>query len=186
MKYLIVGLGNVGAEYENTRHNIGFKVVDELAKNASVEFSSGSKAMVAKIKHRGRTLVLIKPTTFMNLSGRAVRLWMQNEKIPKERMLVVLDDLNLEFGKIRIRAKGSAGGHNGLKDIDQSTGGNNYARMRLGIGKEFRKGEQVDYVLGEWTSEENESLPELIESAAKAALSFAAIGLGRTMNQFNK
>jgi len=186
MKYLIVGLGNVGAEYENTRHNIGFLVVDELAKKAEASFTSGGKAMMAKIKHRGRTLVLIKPTTYMNLSGKAVRLWMQKEKIPKERVLVVLDDLNLTFGKIRIRAKGSDGGHNGLKDIDQSTGGNNYARMRLGIGKEFRKGEQVDYVLGEWSSEENEQLPKLIETAAKAVQSFAAIGLGRTMNQFNK
>lgn len=185
MKYLIVGLGNIGSEYENTRHNAGFLVIDHLAKDADAKFETAGKAMVTKIKHRGRTLVLIKPTTYMNLSGKAVSYWMQKEKIPKERIIVVLDDLNLTFGQLRIKAKGSDGGHNGLKDIDQSTGGNKYPRMRIGIGKEFRKGEQSDYVLGEWSSEEQKELPKIIKKAAEAVKSFAAIGLPRTMNQFN-
>ena len=185
MKYLIVGLGNVGAEYENTRHNIGFLVVDEIAKKNGATFQNKDKAMVAKVRHRGRTLILIKPTTFMNLSGKAVRYWMQKEKIPKEMILVVMDDLNLDYGKIRLRGKGNDGGHNGLKDIDECTGGSNYARLRLGIGKEFGPGEQVDYVLGEWSEEENKTLPALVEEAAEACRSYASIGLGQTMNKFN-
>ncbi|NNE28970.1 MAG: aminoacyl-tRNA hydrolase [Saprospiraceae bacterium] len=185
MKYLIVGLGNVGAEYANTRHNVGFLVVDEIAKKNDAEWKQEGKAMVTKVKHRGRTLVLIKPTTYMNLSGKAVRYWMQKEKIPKDRMLVILDDLNLDFGKLRLRGKGSAGGHNGLKDIDQTTGGNNYARLRIGIGSDFRKGGQSDYVLGEWSSEEESGLAEVLKKATDAVGSFAAIGLGRTMNTVN-
>ena len=185
MKYLVVGLGNIGAEYTDTRHNIGFKVVEHLAAEKEVSFKSESKAGVAVIKHKGRTLVLIKPTTYMNLSGQAVRYWMQKEKIPKERIIIVLDDLNLPFGKIRMRGKGKDGGHNGLKNIDQITGGNNYARLRIGIGNEFQKGRQVDYVLGEWSAEENEKLPELIKKCAESVKAFASIGIGRAMNQFN-
>jgi len=185
MKYLVVGLGNIGAEYEDTRHNIGFKVVEHMAAQKEVAFKSDSKAAMATIKHKGRTLVLIKPTTYMNLSGQAVRYWMQKEKIPKERVIVVLDDLNLTFGTLRLKGKGSDGGHNGLKNIDQLTGGNNYARLRVGIGAEFSKGRQVDYVLGEWTSDERNALPELIKKSSDAIVAFASIGLGRAMNQFN-
>ncbi len=186
MKYLVIGLGNIGAEYEDTRHNVGFKVVEQMAADKKEPFKSESKASVAKIKHKGRTLVLLKPTTYMNLSGEAVRYWMQKEKIPKERIIVVLDDLNLQFGTLRIRGKGSDGGHNGLKSIDQLTGGNNYIRLRIGIGAEFRKGQQVDYVLGEWSADEKSALPDLIKKSAEAILAIASIGLGRAMNQFNK
>lgn len=185
MKYLIVGLGNIGAEYEDTRHNIGFKVVEHLAAEKEVSFKSESKASAAVVKFKGRTLVLIKPTTYMNLSGQAVRYWMQKEKIPKERIIVVLDDLNLPLGKIRMRQKGKDGGHNGLKNIDQVTGGNNYARVRIGIGAEFSKGKQVDYVLGEWSDEERKVLPELVKKVAEAVKGFATIGVHRAMNQFN-
>jgi len=185
MKYLVVGLGNIGGEYEETRHNIGFKVVEHLAEEHDGVWKSESKAMVATIKHKGRTLVLIKPNTYMNLSGQAVRYWMQKEKVPKERIIVILDDLNLPFGKIRLRGKGSDGGHNGLKNIDQLTGGNNYARVRLGIGAEFQKGRQVDYVLGEWSSEEKDGLKDFIKKAADTTKAFASIGLQRAMSGFN-
>ncbi len=185
MKYLVVGLGNIGAEYEDTRHNIGFKIVEYMAAQKDVSFKSDSKASVATIKHKGRTLVMIKPSTYMNLSGQAVRYWMQKEKIPKERIIVVLDDLNLTFGILRMRGKGADGGHNGLKNIDQLCGGNNYPRLRVGIGAEFSKGRQVDYVLGEWSDEEKKALPEVIKKSADAIMAFASIGLGRAMNQFN-
>jgi len=185
MKYLVIGLGNIGAEYEDTRHNIGFKVVEQMASQKEVSFKSDNKAAMATIKHKGRTLVLIKPTTYMNLSGQAVRYWMQKEKIPKERIIVVLDDLNLTFGTLRLKGKGSDGGHNGLKNIDQLTGGNNYTRLRVGIGAEFSKGRQVDYVLGEWSDEEKKALPDLIKKSADAIYAFSSIGLGRAMNQFN-
>jgi PTH1 family peptidyl-tRNA hydrolase len=186
MKFLIVGLGNIGAEYVNTRHNIGFLAVDKLAGQLSANWRTDQLGDVAEGKWKGRTLVLLKPSTYMNRSGKAVRFWLQKEKIPKENMLVILDDLNLPFGKMRLRGKGSDGGHNGLKDIDQLTGGNNYARLRLGIGREFVPGSQVNYVLGEWDRQENELLSDLLIQAAEAAKSFAAIGLPLTMNQFNK
>lgn len=186
MKYLIAGLGNMGAKYDDTRHNIGFEVVDYLADQKSVEWKSEHLGDVAQIKHRGRTYILLKPSTFMNLSGKAVRYWLQKEKIDKKNLLVIMDDLNLDFGQVRLRGKGNDGGHNGLKDIDRMTGGNNYARLRLGIGSDYSKGRQVDYVLGEWSSKERESLPEIIKHAAEAALSFGAIGLAHTMSQFNK
>lgn len=186
MKYLIVGLGNMGAKYDDTRHNVGFDVVDALAKEFDVEWKHEHLGDIAKGKHKGRTLVLLKPSTYMNLSGKAVRYWMNKEKINKENLLVIVDDLNLEFGKQRLRGKGSDGGHNGLKDINNMCGGNNYARLRFGIGNAFSKGRQVDFVLGEWTSEEREKLPELIKYAGDTAKSFAAIGLNFTMNTFNK
>ena len=186
MKYLIVGLGNIGAEYENTRHNIGFLVIDHLAKEFEVDFKSDHLGKISEFRYKGRTFVLLKPTTYMNLSGKAVRYWMQKKKIPKNKILVIIDDLNLPFGKQRLRGKGSDGGHNGLKDIDQTTGGNNYARLRIGIGNDFHKGQQVNHVLGEWSSEEEETLPSILKYAADTAKSFATIGLGHTMNQFNK
>ncbi|MBK6947251.1 MAG: aminoacyl-tRNA hydrolase [Haliscomenobacter sp.] len=185
MKYLVAGLGNIGAAYENTRHNVGFLVLDLLAKASEASFSSDQLGAICRIRHKGRTLVLLKPSTYMNRSGRAVQYWLQKEKIPKENLLVVLDDLNLPIGKIRLRGKGSDGGHNGLKDIDQATGGNDYARLRIGIGSEFSKGRQVDYVLGEWTKEELEQLPKLLTLAGDIVKSFGAVGIEWTMNQFN-
>jgi len=185
MKYLIVGLGNIGSEYDNTRHNIGFSVLDALAKASGAVFSSDRLAHVCEIRHKGRTLVLVKPTTFMNLSGKAVNYWMQQHKIPKENLLVVTDDLALPFGKIRIRPSGSDGGHNGLKDINATLGHQDYARMRFGISSEFSKGHQVNYVLGKWTDEEQTQLEPRIKLACDAILSFATAGLGLTMTGFN-
>lgn len=186
MKYLIVGLGNMGAEYDNTRHNIGFDVVDALAKSFEVSFENDQLGDVAEFKFKGRTFVLLKPSTYMNRSGKAIRYWLQKKKIVKGNLLVIVDDLNLEFGKQRLKGKGSDGGHNGLKDINQLLGGNNYARLRIGIGADFSRGRQVDYVLGEWSSEENEKLGEVIEYAVETVKSFGTIGLNYTMNQFNK
>ena len=185
MKYLIAGLGNMGAEYDNTRHNIGFDVVDALAKEFNVEFKNDQLGDIAEFKHRGRTVVLLKPSTYMNRSGKAVRYWLQKQKIEVSNLLVIVDDLNLEFGKIRLRGKGSDGGHNGLKDINQVLGTSQYARIRFGIGSDFPRGRQVDYVLGEWSSEEADQLPELIDRAREMSKSFVAIGLAHTMSQFN-
>ncbi len=186
MKYLIVGLGNMGPDYDHTRHNIGFEIVDALARESDASWRNDQLGDLAEVKHRGRTLVLLKPSTYMNRSGKAVRYWMQKLSIPKERLLVIVDDLNLPFGKQRLRGKGSDGGHNGLKDIDQMTGGNNYARLRVGIGDDFPTGRQVGYVLGKWSSEEAEKLPEITKAATEAVKAFAAIGLQHAMNQFNK
>ncbi len=186
MKYLIVGLGNMGADYDNTRHNIGFDVVDALAKEFEVSFKDDNLGDIAEFRHKGRTFVLLKPSTYMNLSGKAVRYWLQKKKIQKENLLIILDDLNLPFGKTRMRGKGSDGGHNGLKNIDELNGGNKYARLRLGIGDEFSKGRQVNYVLGKWTSEEAAKLPEIVKFAGDAVKSFGTIGLSRTMTQYNK
>lgn len=186
MKYLIVGLGNMGAEYDNTRHNIGFAVVDLLAKEFEVSFKNDTLGDLAEFRYKSRTFVLLKPSTYMNLSGKAVRYWLQKKKIQKENLLVILDDLNLPFGKQRLRAKGSDGGHNGLKNIDQLNGGNNYARLRIGIGNEFSKGRQVNYVLGKWTEEERSGFSEVLKYASETVKSFATIGIARTMNQFNK
>lgn len=186
MKYLIVGLGNPGSEYENTRHNVGFLVLDLLAKEFEASFKDDQHGFLARFRHKGRTFVLLKPTTYMNLSGKAVRYWLQKEKIQKENLLVVLDDLNLPFGKQRLRGKGSDGGHNGLKDIDQLNGGNKYARLRIGIGDTFSKGKQVNFVLGAWNKEEEEQLPDLLKTAAETVKAFGTIGLSRTMNTFNK
>lgn len=185
MKYLIVGLGNIGAEYAATRHNIGFKVLDALAEASNTVFSSQRYGSVAELKHKGRTFILLKPSTYMNLSGKAVSYWMQVEKIPLENVFVIVDDIALPFGTIRIRAKGSDGGHNGLKNIAELLGTNAYARLRFGIGGDFPKGMQIDYVLGEWTKEEAAALPERTKVAAEAIKAFGTIGLERTMNQFN-
>ena len=185
MKYLIVGLGNIGAEYAETRHNIGFKVADALAAEAGAVFATGRYGSVAEFRHKGRTFVLLKPSTYMNLSGKAVSYWMQAEKIPLENVFVIVDDIALPFGTIRIRAKGSDGGHNGLKNIAELLGTNAYARLRFGIGGDFPKGMQIDYVLGEWTKEEAAALPERTKVAAEAIKAFGTIGLERTMNQFN-
>lgn len=185
MKYLVIGLGNIGAEYDFTRHNIGFEVLDELAKAKEVSFSTERLGEVATVKHKGRTFILLKPSTFMNLSGKAVRYWMEKENIGIENILVIVDDLNIDFGKLRLRGKGSDGGHNGLKDINEKLGQNNYARLRFGIGDTFNRGKQVNYVLGKWSDEEAEQLPELTEKSGKAILSFGLIGLGRTMSDFN-
>ena len=185
MKYLIVGLGNIGAEYENTRHNVGFEVMDLLAEKFEAPFKSEQLGSIARIRYKSRTFILLKPSTYMNRSGKSVRYWLQKEKIKKENLLVVLDDLNLPFGKQRLRGKGSDGGHNGLKDITQFCDGTNYARLRIGIGNEFSKGYQADYVLSEWSDDEKNHLAEIIAKAADTVLAFGTIGLARAMNQFN-
>ena len=185
MKYLIVGLGNPGLDYEETRHNIGFKVVDTIAQEAEVSFETGRLGEVSTVRFKGRTLILLKPSTFMNLSGKAFRYWMETEKVPIERTLVVTDDLALPFGTIRIRAKGSGGGHNGLGNIEQTIGSSAYPRLRFGIGDAFQKGHQIDYVLVKWSSEEESALGERLDRCRKAIESFATIGLERTMNHFN-
>lgn len=185
MKYLIVGLGNPGSKYAETRHNIGFKVLDALAKELGALFFSGKHAEVAEIKFKGRTLILIKPNTFMNLSGKAVNYWMQTEKIPRENILVITDDLALPFGKLRMKGKGSDGGHNGLKDIQATLNSQEYARLRFGVGSDFHKGQQVDYVLGEWSAEEKSTLDERIAVAQEFVKGFTTIGLNLTMTNWN-
>jgi len=186
MKYLIVGLGNMHPDYDDTRHNIGFEVVDLMAKNGDSNFKNDSLGDLALIKHKGRTIHLLKPSTYMNLSGKSVRHWVTKLKIKPENLLIIVDDLNLDFGKLRLRNKGAAGGHNGLKDIEQMLGTSKYPRLRVGIGSGFSKGRQVDFVLGKWTTEELKDLPKILENSAKACLSFTAIGIAHTMNQFNK
>ena len=186
IKYLIVGLGNIGAEYAGTRHNIGFKVLDALAEASNAVFTTARYGDVAELKHKGRTLILLKPSTYMNLSGKAVRYWMEAEKIAPENLLVVSDDIALPFGTLRMRPRGSAGGHNGLKNIAELLGTEDYARMRFGVGGDFPRGHQVDYVLGEWSDEERKALPERLKVFGDAILSFTTIGLERTMNFFNK
>lgn len=185
MKYLIAGLGNVGSEYAETRHNIGFKVMDALSRASDVLPQTERYGDIARIKVRGRTLVLLKPSTYMNLSGKAVSYWLQQEKIPLERLLVVTDDLALPFGKQRLRMKGSDGGHNGLKSVTQIIGSTEYARLRIGVGSDFQKGRQIDYVLGEWNNEELLTLNERISIAADTVKAFATIGGSQTMTQFN-
>jgi len=175
----------MGAEYDQTRHNIGFEVVDALAKSFDTSFDNDQLGDIAEFRFKGRTFILLKPSTYMNRSGKAIRYWLQKKKVNPENLLVVLDDKNLSFGSQRLRGKGSDGGHNGLKDIDQMLGGNKYARLRIGIGNEFPKGRQVDFVLGKWTDEENEKLSKIIKHAEETIKSFASIGLARTMNQFN-
>ncbi|OYU82291.1 MAG: aminoacyl-tRNA hydrolase [Flavobacterium sp. BFFFF1] len=184
-KYLIVGLGNIGAEYVNTRHNIGFKVVDFLAKQESLSFETVKLGAMAEYKLKGRTYFLLKPNTYMNLSGKAVKFWMDKENIPLENIFVITDDLNLPFGAIRIKPKGSDGGHNGLKSINQMLNTQNYTRFRFGISDEFKKGKQVDYVLGEWDDDEKMKLPERLEMAANAVRSFGTAGLENTMTTYN-
>ena len=186
MKYLIVGLGNIGDEYANTRHNIGFIVADALVQACKGNFETGRLADVAKVSVKGRTLVVIKPSTYMNLSGKSVRYWMQKEEIPIGNVLVIVDDLALPLGSLRLREKGSDGGHNGLISINELLESTNYARLRMGIGNNFAKGYQVDYVLGRWTAEEEKVLVPEIERAVEIIKSFVLIGVERTMNFFNK
>ncbi len=185
MKYLIVGLGNIGPEYANTRHNIGFMVLDHLAKKHDATFETGRHSFVTEIKTKGRTFTLVKPTTYMNLSGKAVQHWLSTLKIPASQMLVITDDLAIPFGKLRLRGKGSAGGHNGLKHIEETLGNNEYARLRFGVEANFPKGRQVDYVLSPFSADEQIDLPGLIEKAGEMAISFGAIGIERTMNFYN-
>ncbi|MDQ3141748.1 MAG: aminoacyl-tRNA hydrolase [Bacteroidota bacterium] len=185
MKFLIAGLGNMEPDYFNTRHNIGFDVVDKIADELKLNFKSSNLAHISETKYKGRQLLLIKPTTYMNLSGRAVKFWMEKENIPIEQVLIVLDDLNLELGSIRIRPGGADGGHNGLKDITMQLNTHKYARLRLGIGNNFSKGKQVHYVLGKWTTEETKKLNEIVSIASEACLSFCFSGLANTMNNFN-
>ena len=185
MKYLVAGLGNVGDEYLSTRHNIGFEIADALARSAGAFFVMDRLAFRTEIKHKGRTIVVIKPTTFMNLSGKAVNYWMQQEKISMENLLVLTDDIALPFGTIRLRAKGSPGGHNGLKSISETLLTDNYARARFGVGSNFGKGRQVEYVLGKWSEEEQRTLQERIGVAVELVKSFAAAGVTITMNSFN-
>ncbi len=185
MKYLIVGLGNIGVEYELTRHNIGFLVLDRLADEQGAKFEMNKLAYTSVIKHKGRTLHLIKPTTYMNLSGKAVNHYLQQHKIPKENLLVITDDIALPYGKIRLKKKGSAGGHNGLTNVEQLTGGQNYPRLRFGVGDAFSKGRQVDYVLSPFTQSEMDELVLNMDRAIEAIYSFCTIGIDRTMNQFN-
>jgi len=185
MKYLAVGLGNIGGEYDDTRHNIGFDVVDYLADQHEGKWKTDTLGDVCEIKHKGRTIVLLKPSTYMNRSGKAVNYWMTKKKIQKENLLVIVDDLHLDLGKLRLRAKGSDGGHNGLKDIQQVLGGTNYPRLKFGIGNDFHSGQQVDFVLGKWTSEEVDIRQKMIKKAADATKSFASIGIKFTMEQFN-
>ncbi|MBE6333750.1 MAG: aminoacyl-tRNA hydrolase [Odoribacter sp.] len=186
MKYLIVGLGNIGPEYRDTRHNIGFRVLDALAGASNAVFEDVRYGAVSEIRLKGRGVILLKPNTYMNLSGKSVAYWVNKEKIALENILVIVDDLALPFASLRLRGKGSAGGHNGLKSINELLGTEGYARLRCGIGSEFGKGGQVDYVLGEWTEEESEKLPEVLEQAGEIIKSFVIQGLARTMNSFNK
>lgn len=186
MKFLIVGLGNIGSEYTNTRHNIGFDVVDYLAKDAGVSFSQNTHGDLTEIKHKGRTLILLKPSTFMNLSGKAVKYWMDKHKIQPENLLVIVDDLHLDLGKMRLRDKGSDGGHNGLKDIQEKFGHINYVRLRMGIGKDFHPGQQVNYVLGKWKVHEKDDVEKMIIKAGEAVKNFATIGLKLTMDNLNR
>jgi peptidyl-tRNA hydrolase, PTH1 family len=185
VKYLIIGLGNIGTEYANTRHNIGFQVIDHLVKDENVLFKTERYANVTQIKYKGRILVLCKPTTYMNLSGKAVNYWLQKENIPIENLLIVVDDLALSFGTIRIKKKGSDAGHNGLNDIISTLGHNEFNRLRFGIGNEFSKGAQIDFVLGGWSEEDQKLLPERLDKMCEAIKSFVTIGIDRTMNYFN-
>ncbi|WP_299221190.1 aminoacyl-tRNA hydrolase [uncultured Aquimarina sp.] len=184
-KFLVVGLGNIGPKYHNTRHNIGFRILDALAKEESLSFETEKLGDLTTYKHKGRTILLLKPNTYMNLSGKAVRYWLTKEKVPLENLLVITDDLNLPFGSIRVKAKGSAGGHNGLKDIEAQLNTSKYCRFRFGVGAEFSKGRQVDYVLGEWDSEEEAAMPERLDKGIALIKSFATAGLANTMNTFN-
>ena len=184
-KFLIVGLGNIGSEYANTRHNIGFKVLDYIANLEGISFQTQKLGDVAELKIKGRTLLLLKPNTYMNLSGKAVKYWLEKEKIEKENLLVITDDLNLAFGTIRIKTKGTDGGHNGLKNIQLLLNSTEYPRFRFGISDAFKKGKQVDYVLGEWDADEKEQLKERLALSAEIIKSFALAGLNNTMNTFN-
>ncbi|WP_416236537.1 aminoacyl-tRNA hydrolase [Xanthomarina sp. F1114] len=184
-KFLIVGLGNIGEKYENTRHNIGFKILDHLAKKEDLNFETQKLGDLTSYKFKGRTFILLKPSTYMNLSGKAVLYWLNKEKIAPENLLIITDDLNLPFGSIRLKTKGSDGGHNGLKDIQEKLNTTKYNRFRFGISSKFNKGSQVDYVLGEWDEEECDNLPERLDKSVELIKSFGTAGINNTMNSFN-
>jgi peptidyl-tRNA hydrolase, PTH1 family len=185
MKYLIAGLGNIGPEYELTRHNVGFLILDQLADQQKVEFATSRLADKCEFKFKGRSIHLIKPSTYMNLSGKAISYWLNELKIPKENLLVVVDDLALPFGSLRLRTKGSSAGHNGLKNIELLLNGQDYSRLRVGIGNEFSKGQQVDFVLSNFSQEEFKELPDVMKKANDMVLSFCTAGAAITMSQFN-
>ena len=185
MKYLIVGLGNIGAEYAETRHNVGFKVVEEMAASLGATWKNATLGSIAEAKHKSRVLILLKPNTYMNLSGKSVSYWLQKEKIPVENLLVIVDEIQLDLGTIRLRGKGTDGGHNGLKDIQALLATTEYARLRIGVGRNFHPGGQVNYVLGNWNAEEKKILPEVLKSGAEAIKTFVSIGLKRAMDQVN-
>ena len=185
MNFLIAGLGNIGAEYANTRHNIGFMVLDAFAKESGTTFISGRYGSTAEVSYRGHKLTLLKPSTYMNLSGKAVNYWLQQSKIPIERLLVIVDDMALPIGHLRLRKKGSDGGHNGLANIAQMIGTESYCRLRIGIGSHMGFGSQVDFVLGKWTAEEKAELKPAIERAIEVIKAFGTIGVDRAMNQYN-
>ena len=184
-KFLVAGLGNIGAEYCDTRHNIGFQILDRLAEEIEFPFETGRFGDVGTFKIKGRPVICLKPATYMNRSGKAVRYWMDREKIPLENLLVVTDDLNLPFGTLRLKTRGSDGGHNGLKDIQQVLGTTQYSRFRFGIGAEYARGRQVDFVLGGWDEEERKAMSERLERSAELIRSFILAGPSRTMNAFN-
>ncbi|MEL7271632.1 MAG: aminoacyl-tRNA hydrolase [Bacteroidota bacterium] len=184
-KYLVVGLGNIGTEYENTRHNIGFNILDFMASKESFSFSTEKLGDIATFKYKGRSILFLKPSTYMNLSGKAVKYWMDKEKVPLENVLIITDDINIPFGTLRLKGKGSDGGHNGLKNIQSILGTTSYPRFRFGVGADFGKGRQIDYVLGQWNSEEQSQLPERLEQSKNLVLSFVFAGAKNTMNQFN-
>ena len=184
-KFLIVGLGNIGDTYKNTRHNIGFQILDALAKDQEVKFETEKLGDITRFRHKGRTFILLKPSTYMNLSGKAVSYWMTQEKIQLENVFVVTDDVHLDFGSVRIKTKGSAGGHNGLKDIQEKLNTQQYTRFRFGVGGNYAKGRQADFVLGSWTKEEESQLIEKIPLATKAIVSFGTDGINNTMNSYN-
>ena len=184
MKYLLVGLGNIGYEYEGTRHNIGFDILDKIAESKEIKFKNERLADFAEFTHRGRKVFMIKPTTYMNLSGKSVHYWHRKLEIPLNHILVNVDDINLDFGRIRIRTKGSDGGHNGLSDIQEKIG-KDYGRLRIGIGNEFSRGRQADFVLGKWNDEEASELPKILEKAANANLDFVFRGFNFVLNTYN-
>ena len=186
MKYLIVGLGNIGDEYENTRHNIGFKILDALARASNISFSEKRYGAVAEMKYAGKVFILLKPNTFMNLSGRSVQYWMQKEKIELGKVLILVDDLALPLGKVRMRLNGGDAGHNGLKSIHQILGSQEYRRLRFGIGSDFPRGGQVDHVLGKWERAEEEIVDSKMDLCIEIIKAFATIGVERTMTQYNK
>jgi PTH1 family peptidyl-tRNA hydrolase len=186
MKYLIAGLGNIGAEYAHTRHNIGFDVLDFLAREEGIEFKNDTLGDLTEMKYKGRTLILLKPSTYMNRSGKAVMYWMNKLKIQPENLLVVVDDLHLDLGKMRLRDRGSDGGHNGLKDIQETFGHSNFVRLRMGIGNDFRPGQQVNYVLGKWKKDEEQAVEQMIVKAGTAVRNFVTIGLKLTMDNLNR
>lgn len=185
MKYLIVGLGNIGEEYQDTRHNIGFTILDALSDASNVVFRDKRYGFVGDFKYKARTFILLKPSTFVNLSGKAVNYWLKKEKIPVERLLVIVDDVSLPFGKLRLRPRGGDAGHNGLINIHQVLGHQNFARLRFGIGHEFMPSQQVNYVLGQWSPEEKKLLPKQIDLAIDMIKSFGTLGVERTMNLYN-